>query len=141
MKSNIGWSQNDGNTDKDEPNLKEIVKSPCKTTKLTESIKNQLGKPENISKMLTDIENKHKKAWMNSRNSTTFSVISVMSKTSNWLKQVKKINEICYLAKQNILLNKNMRNLKVWIEKKQEKGSLEQYGRKNDLVELDSMIW
>ena len=78
-------------------------------------LKNQLGKPENISKMLTDIENKHKKAWMNSRNSTTFSVISVMSKTSNWLKQVKKINDIYYPAKQNILLNKNMRNLKVWI--------------------------
>ena len=140
MKSKIRWSRNDGNTDKDEPTLKDIVKSLRKIKKKTiQSIKNQLGKPENIPKMLSDIENKHKKTWMNSKNSTTFSVISVKSKTSNWLKQVEKINEIFYLAKQNILLNKNVRNLKIWILQK--RSSLEQYGRKNDWVELDSMIW
>ena len=115
------------------------MKSFLKITKPIQSIKNQLGKPENIPKMLSDIENKHKKTWMNSKNSTTFSVISVKSKTSNWLKQVEKINEVCYLAKQNILLNKNVRNLKIWILQK--RSSLEQYGRKNDWVQLDSMIW
>ena len=44
MKSNIGWRQDDGNTDKDEPNLKDIVKSLCKTTKPTESIKKSIRK-------------------------------------------------------------------------------------------------
>ena len=62
------------------------MKSFLKITKPIQSIKNQFGKPENIPKMLSDIENKHKKTWMNSKNSTTFSVISVKSKTSNWLK-------------------------------------------------------
>ena len=36
--------------DKDEPTLKDIMKSLCKITKSLESIKNQLGKLENISK-------------------------------------------------------------------------------------------
>ena len=49
-KSDIGGNWNDGKKDKDEPTSKDIMKSLCKITEPLESIKNQLGKLENISK-------------------------------------------------------------------------------------------
>ena len=59
-KSKIGWSQGDGNTDKDKLTLKDIMKSLCKIAKPIQSI-NQIRKLENISKMLTKIDNKQQK--------------------------------------------------------------------------------
>ena len=59
-KSKIGWSQSDRNTDKDKLTLKDIMKSLCKIAKPIQSI-NQIRKLENISKMLTKIDNKQQK--------------------------------------------------------------------------------
>ena len=59
-KSKIGWSQSDGNTDKEKLTLKDIMKSLCKIAKPMQSI-NRIRKLENISKMLTKIDNKQQK--------------------------------------------------------------------------------
>ena len=50
MKSKIGWSRNDGNTDKDEPTLKDIVKSLCKIKKTNTKYQKSIRKTRKHTK-------------------------------------------------------------------------------------------